>query len=266
MLVVRLSKIPLSVRVTLARSGILTTSALRHRIGDQLSSGLKKVADQTGCEEEDIIAVLLAELVCKPAIGWSVVRDSIVALAALGLATLLVAAIDRTTPPKRHPVARTSLPALHLVTEDDLKLEATETTGLEAIADAAGRRLLLPIAEGESLSESHLTPLGVAPQDLEGMALLQLRLEDGASEIEASVGFPVTLLFSPRVLAGQGGLEVEALVLALESSDGENTTTVAVASDVVSPIARFLATSDISIVRRCCPEPETDSAGREDSR
>ncbi len=245
-------------------SGIYTTSELRRRVGTDFSSGLREVTAQTGCEEQEIVAVLVAELLHESVIGWSAVRDMIVAIAALGGTGLIISGID-TPPPKQYLVARTSLPALHTVTEDDLLFAPTETTGIDAVAEVVGRRLLLPVARAEALSHSHLTPKEVAPEDLDGLTLLELAIEDEATEVAASIGSRVRLLFSPKVLAGQGGLEIEALVLAFDSSTGENSTTVAVDSDKISAIVRFLATSEVSIARQCCPAVKDGAAKGQDS-
>ncbi len=250
----KLKRVSPQIRAALQREGIRTTEDLWRDVGTEFPKGLENVDKRTGTGEDEIAFVLASALLYERPRWLPTGRDLLLAATVIAFGTLAGYRIANLPQQPAVVAALRKLPALHLVTEDDVALRESERPGFASPREVVGRRLLRPVAGSEILAEADLTPEGVRSTDLEGKVLLEVPLSADTSEAVLAAGTKVRLLFSPTILAGQGGFETEAVVLRLNSLSSGVMATVAVPVERLGAISRFLATSEISVAYACCPE------------
>jgi hypothetical protein len=244
---------------------IKTVDDLWEAIGHK-SGGVENLAKKAGLTEDEVVTILAACAKPEPRSKekWDQFRFWLSnywrEAAALLMAVVLLALLVGNAVRRRDTVvvaAKETLPAYHVITKDDVRLEKhfRVSGSFGATEDVVGRYLIKPAKPGAVISSEQLgaaLPQGVA---LGGRRVLSLPIRGGLISQTLAPHDRVRLLFSPRGAGAQPAATGErtvddAVVLAVSRQGDASSVVVALKNDSdLNRIELLLGTSDIFIAK-----------------
>lgn len=131
--------------------------------------------------------------------AWS----AVIASAIVGIAYLITGPISRVAIPPRSVTYAVvgpadGIPAYQILSADDVSARSGSVAGEDLVTpeSVAGRYALQPLASGEILRRSHISPHQITPEAMKGRRIVSLSTSISTVP-EVSLPEPVTLVFSP---------------------------------------------------------------------
>ncbi|HWM94164.1 MAG TPA: SAF domain-containing protein [Thermoanaerobaculia bacterium] len=247
-----------SIRILLGNEDINSSDDLWRAIGPEFYDGLSNLALTTGITPEEVLDILGA--CAKERVPSFTKREGLIAFTGLLLVTALLCRVfaifvlTRFEPQMEVVTAKVSLPAYHLVRQEDLALKL-KPRRVENVLDqqkVIGRYLLKSVALGQVIQNDQLGPASI-PKLLPGKqrVILSVRLAPGTFNSGVIPGSKVTLILSTRNLQGVRlpAVEADAFVLAVDQQNENVQLTVAMDAVKQKEVGAALGNSDVFLAR-----------------